>query len=213
MPMRSGITRWSICPAVSRVAMSGPRPWRRARPPLREGEGLAAHEGVVVGDDDLRAVEVAEHVGRHQLAAAVVAVRVVRLEHPQPVADGETRGDHQESAREPPAAGTAHRVDGLPRDEHGHDRGLAGAGRELEREACEAGVRLRVDGGEMVEEAAAFVAEPRRDLGQPDIAVSTASTWQKEGADIAEAVPLAAGARPCNIPARYASSPGGCASA
>ena len=52
---------------------------------LRDGEGLALHEGVVVGDDDLRAVEVAEHVGRHQLAALVVAVRVVRLEHPQAV--------------------------------------------------------------------------------------------------------------------------------
>ena len=101
---------------------------------LRDGEGLALHEGVVVGDDDLGAVQVAEHVGRHQLAALVVAVRVVRLEHPQAIADGETRGDHQESAREPPAAGTAHRIDGLPRDEHGHDGGLAGAGRELERQ-------------------------------------------------------------------------------
>ena len=179
---------------------------------LREGEGLAAHEGVVVGDDDLRAVEIAEHVGRHQLAAAVVAVGVVRLEHPQAVADGEARGDHQESAREPPAAGTAHRVDGLPRDEHGHDRGLAGAGRELEREAREAGVRLRVGGGEMVEEAAAFVAEIRRDLGQPDRGLRGFDLTE-EGPDIAEAVPLAARARLLQHSARCASSLCGCASA
>ena len=110
VPMRSGITRWSICPAVSRVAMSVPRPWRRARPPFEMARVSRAHEGVVVGDDDLRAVEVAEHVGRHQLAVAVVAVRVVRLEHPQAIADGEARGDHQESARE-----TAGCRDGAPR--------------------------------------------------------------------------------------------------
>ena len=154
---------------------------------LRDGEDLAPHEGVVIGDDDLRAVEIAEHVGRHQLAVAVVAVRIVRLQHPQAVADGETGGDHQESAREPPAAGTAHRVGGLPRDEHGHDRGLAGAGRELERESCEAGVRLLVGDREMIEEAAAFVAEPRRDLGQPDRGLRRLDLAE-EGADVGEAV-------------------------
>ena len=87
----------------------------------------------------------------------------------------------------PPAAGTAHRVDGLPRDEHGHDGGLAGAGRELEREACEAGVRLLVGGGEMVEEAAAFVAEPRCDLGQPDRGLRRFDLAE-EGSDVGEAV-------------------------
>ena len=139
------------------------------------------HEGVVVGDDDLRPVEVAEHVGRHQLAALVVAVRVVRLEHPQAIADGEARGDHQESACEPPAAGAAHRIDGLPRDEHGHDGGLAGAGRELQREACEAGVRLLVGRGEVVEEAAAFVSERVARPRSARSRLSAASTWQKKG--------------------------------
>ena len=95
--------------------------------------------------------------------------------------------DHQESAREPPAAGTAHRVGGLPRDEHGHDRGLAGAGRELERQPVETGVRLLVGGGEMVEESAAFVAEPWRDLGQPDRGLRRFDLAE-EGPDVAEAV-------------------------
>ena len=147
----------------------------------------------------LARVQVAEHVGRHQLAALVVAVRVVRLEHPQAVADGETRGDHQESAGEPPTAGTAHRIDGLPRDEHGHDGGLAGTGRELQRQAVEAGVRLLVDGREMVEESAAFVAERRRDLGQPDCGLRRFDLAE-EGPGVAEAVPLASRARSGNIP-------------
>ena len=165
--------------------MSGPRPWGASS--LRNGEGLALHEGVVVGDDDLGAVQVAEHVGRHQLAALVVAVRVVRLEHPQAVADSETRGDHQEPACEPLAAGTANRIDGLPRDEHGHDGGLASAGRELEREPSKAGVRLFVGGREMVEESTAFVAGTRRDLGQPDSGLCRFDLAE-EGADVAEPV-------------------------
>ena len=85
------------------------------------------------------------------------------------------------------ATSVGNRVDGLPRDEHGHDRGLAGAGRELERKAREAGVRLLVGGGEMVEEAAALVAEPWRDLGQPDRGLRRLDLAE-EGPDVAEAV-------------------------
>ena len=65
-------------------------------------------------------------VARDQLPAPVVAVRVVRLQHPQPVPDGEAGGDDQEPAGEPPALSPPHRVDGLPRDQHGHHHGLAG---------------------------------------------------------------------------------------
>ena len=88
------------------------------------------------------------------------------------IADGETRGDHQESTREPLAAGTAHRIDRLPRNEHGHDRGLAGADRELER---------------------------RRDLGQPDRGLRRFDLAE-EGPDVAEAVPLASRARSVAAP-------------
>lgn len=91
-------------------------------------------------------------------------------------------------------SGTAHRVDGLPRDEHGHDRGLAGPGREFECKAVETGVRLRVGGRETVEEAAAFVAETRRDLGQPDRGLRRFDLAE-EGPNVAEAMPLAARAR------------------
>ena len=78
---------------------------------------------MVVGDDDLGAVEIAEHIGGDQFAVFVVAVGIVGLEDAEPVADGEAGGDYQESAGEFAAAGTADSVDGLPGDEHGHDGG------------------------------------------------------------------------------------------
>jgi hypothetical protein len=54
---------------------------------LRGIVALAPAEGVVVGDDDLRPLEVAEHVVRHQFPLAVIAVRVVRQQHAQPILD------------------------------------------------------------------------------------------------------------------------------
>ena len=52
--------------------------------------------------------------------------------------------DDQEAARELLAVRVAHRVDRLPGDQHRHDGRLAGAGRELQREAEQLGVRLLV---------------------------------------------------------------------
>ncbi len=100
-----------------------------------EIQPLAQLEGVVVGDDDLGPVQVGQHVVRDQLATVVVAVRVVRLEHAQPVADGDAGRNDQEAAREPPALRPTHCVDSLPRDEHRHHRGLSRAGRQLQGEA------------------------------------------------------------------------------
>ena len=134
----------------------------------RDVLGLARHEGVVVGDDDVGAVQVAEHVARHQFAALVVAVRVVGLQHAQAVADGQAGGHHQEAAREPPAARMAHRVHRLPRDQHRHHRGLAGAGGELERQPREAGVGLLVRLLQPLDEASPVAAGAGGHLGQPD---------------------------------------------
>ena len=142
---------------------------------------------MIVGDDDFRAVEIAEHVPRNQLAAPVVAVGVIRLEHPEPIPDGETGGDHEKSARESAAAGAAHRVHGLPCNEHGHDRRLSGAGRELEGEPGEARVRLLVRGREEVEEAAPLSAETWRHFGEPDHSLHRLGLAE-EGPDAAEAV-------------------------
>ena len=94
---------------------------------------LAAFEGVVVGDDDFGAAEVGQHVGRHQLAGAVIAVGVVGFQNAQPVLDGDAGGDDQEASAEPASVGMADGVDGVPGDEHGHDGGFAAAGRHFHR--------------------------------------------------------------------------------
>ena len=165
----------------------GPPPLQQRPPPGGEREGLAPPEGVEVGDDDPGAVEVGEHVRRDELAAAVVAVRVVRLQHAETVADRQARGDDEESAAEAPAAGMAHRVDRLPGDDHRHHGGLAGPGRELERQPGQARVGPGVGRLEVVEEGLRAAAEPRRGLGEPDQRLDRLDLAE-EGPEAAEAV-------------------------
>ena len=57
---------------------------------------LAQLEGVEVGDHDLGLAELLQQVGRHEVALAVVVVRVVGQQHAQPVADGDAGRDDQE---------------------------------------------------------------------------------------------------------------------
>ena len=181
MPIRSGMTRWSIWPSVSSVSSSSPRrPWSSARPPLRELDPLAQLEGVVVGDDDLGPVDVVEHVAGHQLAARVVAVRVVRLEHAQAVLDREPGRDDEEAAREALALRPAHGVDRLPGDQHRHDGRLARAGGELQREPHQLRVGVVVRVRQVLEEPLAAAVDCGA-TSVSQIAVSTASTWQKNG--------------------------------
>ena len=161
------MTRWSICPSLSVDFRSGPRPWSRAPAAPGDLHRLAALEGVEVSDDDLRSLEIAQHVARHEFPALVVAVRVVGLEDAKPVFDGDAGGDDQEAPCEASAAGAAHRIDRLPRDDHGHDRGLAGAGGELQREPAQVGVRLIVGLAEVLHKLPSG-AEIGRDFGQPD---------------------------------------------
>ena len=163
------------------------RPLQQGAAALRQRQRLARHERVVVGDDDLRPLQVAEHVAGHELAAGVVAVRVVRLQHPEPVPDRDAGSDHQEPARESLAARPADRVDRLPGDDHRHDRGLAGAGGELQGQPREAGVGFLAGGVHLIDELLPLLAERRSHLGQPDRGLHRFDLAE-EGPDIAEPV-------------------------
>ena len=48
---------------------------------LGKFDSLTELEGVVVGDDDLGAIDIIEHVARYQFAVLVVAIGVVRLQN------------------------------------------------------------------------------------------------------------------------------------
>ena len=152
---------------------------------LGDVEALAAAEGVVVGDDDLGALDRVQQVGGDQFAAGVVAVGVVGLEDAQPVLDGDAGGDDEEAPGEALAVAVAVGVDDLPGDEHGHDGGLAGAGGELEGQALQVGVGVVVGGLEMVEKALSGLAELGGDLGEPDEGLDRLDLAE-EGALVAE---------------------------
>ena len=147
-----------------------PRPLALQQPARALGHlhALAAHEGVEVGDEDLGAAEVGQHVRRHKLAAGVVALRIVRQQYAQTVADGDAGRHHQEAPREARAVRAVYGVHRLPSDEHGHHGGLAGAGGQLQRQAVEAWVRLIVGVLQVIEEAPRLTAELRRHFHQPD---------------------------------------------
>ena len=98
MPIRSGITRWSIWPSVSRVSSSSPaalgaataRLWRVSNP-------FAQLEGVIIGDDDLGPVQIVKHVAWNKFAAGVVAVGIIRLQNSKAVFDGQAWSNDQKT--------------------------------------------------------------------------------------------------------------------
>jgi hypothetical protein len=129
--------------------------------------GLAGQEGVVVRDHDLRAIELLEQIGRQEVALAVVVVRIVREEHPQPVPNGDPRADDQERVAEPTVLRVGELVQRLPRHEHPHHHRLARAPRHLQRDAEEVRVPARlVRLAQLVDDPG--VAVLRRDLGNVD---------------------------------------------
>ena len=87
---------------------------------------------MVVRNNNLGALDVVEHVGWDQLPAGIVAVGVVGLENTETILDSETWRNNQKAAGKMRAAWAANGIDGLPCDQHGHDRGLARTGRQLQ---------------------------------------------------------------------------------
>ena len=85
---------------LQRVQFLAGAPLKKRAAALGQLDALAQLEGVVVGDDDLGAVHVVEHVAGDEFAAGVVAVRVVRLEDAQPVLDRQAGCDDEKAAGE-----------------------------------------------------------------------------------------------------------------
>ena len=141
-------------------------PFQQCAPDPGKLQSVAPHEGMIVGDDDPGAPDVGKHVDRRQFAAPVIAVGIVRLQDPEPVADREAGSDDEKTAGVRPAARPADRVDRLPGDDHRHHRRLAGAGRKLEGEPRKPGIAVRRF--EVIQERLPAPTGPGRDFGQPD---------------------------------------------
>jgi hypothetical protein len=91
----------------------------------------------------------------------------------------------EKAARELLAGRVAHGIDGLPGDQHGHDGGLASTRGQLEGHAEQ--VRVGHRGWRRPDAPKLLAGAPS--LGATSVsqmAVSTASIWQKNGADAAE---------------------------
>ena len=74
-----------------RLERLGIIPLQEAARDLGQGQRLAVLEGVVVGDHDLRAPDLRQHLRRHDLARLVVVVRLARLQHAEPILDRDAR--------------------------------------------------------------------------------------------------------------------------
>ena len=108
------MTRCSICPSVSFERNTEPRPWRRARPPFATSIVSRCLKAWKLVMTIFARSRVAQHVAREELAAAVVAVRVIGLEHAEAILDGDAGRDDQEAPGEAPAGRVSDSVDRLP---------------------------------------------------------------------------------------------------
>ena len=142
---------------------------------------------MIVGDDDLGAIHVVQHIARNQFTTGVIAVRVVGLEHAQTIFDREARRHDEKATRETFALRSAHRVDGLPGDQHRHNRGFSRACGQLQSEAHEFRVGIIVGIREVVQKAFPGLPCLWRDLGQPNDSFHRLHLAE-EGPDIAELV-------------------------
>ena len=89
------------------------------------------------------------------------------MEHPQSVADRDAGRDDEEPLGETAVPGVSGGIDGRPCDQHCHNGGLAGPGRELQREPEEVRVGGFIDCLQAFEKALAARAS-WRNFGKPD---------------------------------------------
>ena len=139
---------------------------------------LAQCEGVKVGNENFGLAQSRHLVSGQDVALAVVVLRIVRQEHPQPITDGNAGGDDEKGVAETGILRICGLVQRVPGNEHGHDDGLAGTGRHLQRDARQAGVGLIVGLAQRILDPG--VAGPARDLGEVDDGFQRLDLAEKE---------------------------------
>ena len=143
-----------------------------------------------VGDDDLCASDIVEHIVGYDFARFVVAIWIVGLEHAEPIADRQAWGDDQEPARVGFARWASDGIDGLPGDEHRHDGCFACTGGEFERQARQVRIGFLIDPFEILQEPFAVFGfrgdfgKPNRCLDRFDLAEERADTGELVGSPV-----------------------------
>ncbi len=138
--------------------------------PARAGKlgFFAQFEGVVIGDDHSGSLDVAQHIWWHQFARLVVALRIGGQKNAEPIPDGNAGRDHQKTEGKTFAVRIPHGVDGLPGNEHGHDRGFARTGGEFQGQTRQAGIGIVIGVLQIFKKFFSALAVFGSDLRQPD---------------------------------------------
>ena len=121
-----------------------------------------------VGHNNFGPTQIGQHIVGHQLAAGVVAIGVVRIQHPQAIPNGNAGGDNEKAPREATAAGMAHGIDGLPGDDHGHHHCFARPRGQLQGHAQQLRIGLLIGVLDVVEESLTTSAQGGRYFSNPD---------------------------------------------
>ena len=98
----------------------------------------------------------------------------------QAVLNSDAGRDDEKAASEILAAGTADGIDGLPGDQHRHDRCFPGAGGQFQGQAHQFRIRFVVGVVHMLQKRVACLAGFGA-TSVSQIAASAASIWQKNG--------------------------------
>ena len=108
---------------------------------LTGGDRLAKLKRMEVGDQNPGLAELLARMRWSDVTNAKVVLRIVRQENAQPIADGNAWRNDQKGVGETSILGICELVQRMPGDEHGHNDGLTGACRHLERDSWQSGVR------------------------------------------------------------------------
>ena len=123
---------------------------------------------MIICNDNFCFAEFGNQIAWHELALRVIAVRVVGLQHAQAVANRNAGRHNHKAARKFFARRIAQRIDGLPRNQHCHDRRFPRARCHLERDAFEFGICIMACLFQMLQQIFFAFAQFGRDFGQPD---------------------------------------------
>ena len=84
---------------------------------------------MVIGNDNLGSLDVLKHVVRNDFTFVIISVRIVGLQNPESIFDGQAGGYYQKTSGEGFRRGMPRCVYSLPRDQHSHDGCFPSAGR------------------------------------------------------------------------------------